>query len=115
MARGGVFSGLSFSSLGLATVCLAIVCSTIVSSTTSARAQLTLDVTKITCREFLIGRVIPTDTIAIWFSGYYNGKRNTTTLDLSAVKPNAEKVKDYCALNLDETVMNAVTAVFGIK
>lgn len=79
----------------------------------SAHAQVTVDITKITCRQFLDGRVIPTNSIALWFSGYYNGKAGNTLIDMGKIRPNAEKVKDYCALHEDETVMSAVAAAFG--
>jgi acid stress chaperone HdeB len=80
---------------------------------TPAPAQVTVDITKITCRQFLAGKVVPTKSIALWFSGYYNGKAGNTQIDLGQMRPNASKVEDYCALHQDETVKNAVTAVFG--
>lgn len=88
---------------------------TVLLSTTVAHAQVTIDVTKITCRQLLTGRMLPTNSMALWFSGYFNGKRGATMLDASAMKPNAKKVEDYCGFHQDETVMKAVEAVFGIK
>jgi len=82
---------------------------------TPAPAQVTVDITKITCRQFIAGKTVPTKSIALWFEGYYNGKAGNTQIDLSKMKTNADKVEDYCTLNQDETVMNAVTAVLGIK
>jgi hypothetical protein len=82
---------------------------------TIAHAQVTVDITKITCRQFLIGSQVPTKSIAIWFSGYYNGKRNATTLDFSALQPNADKLETYCGQHQDETLMKAVEDVFGVK
>lgn len=79
----------------------------------SAKAQVTIDITKISCRQFLIGRVIPTNSIALWFSGYYNGKAGNTLIDMGTIRPNAEKVKDYCRLHQDETVMKAVEAALS--
>ena len=83
--------------------------------TMTAHAQVTVDITKITCRQFLTGRVVSTKSIAIWFSGYYNGKRGATMIDMGTIRPNAEKVRDYCALNQDETVMKAVEAALATK
>ena len=82
---------------------------------TTARAQVTLDITKLTCRQYLIGNIAPTKIIAVWFSGYYNGKRNATMIDMSAVEPNADKMTLYCGLHQDEFLMKAVEDVFGIK
>jgi len=81
----------------------------------AAHAQVTIDVTKITCRQLLTGRILPTNSMALWFGGYYNGKRETTVIDVGAVKTNAKKVQDYCGAHQDETVMTAVETLFGIK
>jgi hypothetical protein len=83
---------------------------------TAANAQLTLDITKVTCRQYLIGAFeIPTRSMTLWFSGYYHGKRNATTVDIGSIEPNASKLEDYCGGHQDETVMKAIEAVFGVK
>ena len=84
-------------------------------STIVAPAQVTIDVAKITCRQLLTGRMLSTDKMTLWFGVYFNGKRGATIIDVSAVKTNAKKVQDYCGLHQDETVMNAVETLFGIK
>jgi acid stress chaperone HdeB len=94
---------------------LAVSLAAFVFSVTAAGAQVTIDITKITCREFLIGRIVSTQSMALWFSGYYSAKRGVTMIDASAIKPNAEKVQDYCGLHQDETVMRAVEVLFGVK
>ena len=81
----------------------------------AAHAQVTIDVTKITCKEFIIGRIVPTKSMALWFSGYYNGKRGTTTVDTTAFQTNVDKITDYCALHQDVTVMAAIETVLGVK
>ncbi len=81
---------------------------------TAAPAQVTIDVAQITCRQFLLDKVAPTKSIALWLSGYYNGKRGNTVIDAGAMERNADKVQDYCRLNLDITVMQAVEKVFGV-
>lgn len=82
---------------------------------TMVHAQVSIDVMKITCRQFLTGRMLPTKSMALWFSGYYSGKRGATIINAGDVKPNADKVEDYCGLHQDETVMNAVERIFDIK
>lgn len=81
----------------------------------TAHAQVTIDITKITCQDFSTSRILPVTSMALWFSGYYNGKRGATVIDASAVQRNAEKVEAYCRVSPGETVMNAVEKVFGIK
>ena len=80
-----------------------------------ARAQVTVDVAKITCRQLFFDKTISPNekSLAIWLSGYYNAKRNNTVLDLGALAKNVDKVEDYCRLNQDITVMDAVTKALG--
>jgi hypothetical protein len=80
-----------------------------------ANAQLTLDITKVTCRQYLTGGLIPTRSMTLWLSGYYDGKRNATTVDIGSVEPNASKLEDYCGGHQDEMVMKAIETVFGVK
>jgi len=85
--------------------------------TPAAQAQMSLDVAKITCRQALFDKFISTKTklLALWLSGYYNGKRGNTTIDINAIEANQDKVEDYCRLNQDITVMEAVEKVLGPK
>ena len=51
------------------------------------RAQTTADVTKITCRQFLLGHVGgSTRPVANWLNGYYNGKRGNTVIEVFHAK-----------------------------
>lgn len=80
-----------------------------------ARAQVTVDVSKITCEQYILFRVADPHDIAMWLSGYYNAKRNNTVLDTQEFRDHAQKVMDYCQLNLKTTVMDAAEKVLGIK
>jgi acid stress chaperone HdeB len=73
-------------------------------------AQTTIDVAKITCEQLVLMKVADPDHIAIWLSGYYNGKRNTTTVDVEQLKDTATKVRSYCLYNKG-TVMEAVESL----
>jgi acid stress chaperone HdeB len=81
----------------------------------AANAQLTLDITKVTCRQYLIGNLIPTRSMTLWLSGYFHGKRDAKTVDVGSIEPNASKLEGYCGGHQDETVMKAIEAVFGVK
>src|ERR1700726_1606524 len=48
----------------------------------TSQAQVTVDVAKITCRQFLLDAVAPTKTVAVWLSGYYHGKHGGTVVDI---------------------------------
>ncbi len=76
---------------------------------TFAQAQTTIDVAKISCDQFVLMTVADPDYIAIWLSGYYNGKRNNTTVDVQQLKDYAQKVKSYCLYQgKGETLMEVV-------
>ena len=79
-----------------------------------AQAQVSVDVSKITCEQVLMEKLAWTEKeIVLWFSGYYNGKRNNTIVEPEAVKKNEEKLNHYCYEHRDTTVMDAVKNVLG--
>jgi acid stress chaperone HdeB len=78
-----------------------------------ARAQVTIDVSKVTCDQYTSHKITNPQKIAIWLSGYYHGKRGDTTLETQALIANAKKVRDYCFRNPQTLVMNAVEKVLG--
>ena len=80
-----------------------------------ARAQVTLDVAKITCEQFIGYKVTNPQNIAIWLSGYHNGKRDNTVLDTQGVIANAKKLRDYCFRNPQALVMRAAETLMGAE
>ena len=80
----------------------------------AAQAQVQVDVSKITCEQYLLFKVADPQTIAIWLSGYYHGKSGIAVLDTQRFKDNADKLKSYCYSNLKMPVMQAVEAVFDV-
>ena len=81
----------------------------------TAQAQMTLDVSKITCDQFVGYKITNPRNIALWLSGYYNGKRGNTIIDTQELEENSQKLQDYCRLNPKMPVMQAVEAVFGLR
>jgi acid stress chaperone HdeB len=80
----------------------------------TTQAQVTVDVSKITCEQVLMEKLAWTEReVVLWLSGYYNGKRNTTIVEPEAVKKNEEKLNRYCYEHRDTTVMDAVKNVLG--
>jgi acid stress chaperone HdeB len=78
------------------------------------QAQVTVDVSKITCEQVLMEKLAWTEReVVLWLSGYYHGKRDSTTVEPEAVKNNEEKVNHYCYEHRDMTVMDAVKNVLG--
>jgi acid stress chaperone HdeB len=78
----------------------------------AAHAQLSIDVSKITCDQMRSKMANPV-AVALWLNGYYAGKRNDTTIDVAALDRNAEKVSEYCASNPNVTLMKAIETTVG--
>jgi acid stress chaperone HdeB len=80
------------------------------------QAQVTVDVTKITCEQVLLEKLAWTERdIMLWLSGYYNGKRNNTIIEPETIKKDEEKVNSYCYQHRETTVMDAVKNVLGFE
>jgi hypothetical protein len=78
-------------------------------------AQETIDVAKITCSQILREQLpSPTHDIVLWLSGYYNGKRNSTIINLQTINDDEEKVRFYCYSNPDTPVLDAIKNVLGL-
>jgi acid stress chaperone HdeB len=78
-------------------------------------AQERVDVAKITCQQILKEELAsPTHDIVLWLSGYYNGKRNSTIINLRTINDDEEKVRLYCYKNPDTTVLDAIKNVLGL-
>jgi acid stress chaperone HdeB len=80
-------------------------------SASRAQAQVTIDVSKITCRQFILYEVTKPEYIAIWIHGYYSGKHDSTLVEVQQLKANADRVEKYCREHLDETVMRAAATL----
>ena len=80
-----------------------------------ARAQVTLDVSKVTCDQYVGYKITDPHNIAIWLSGYYNGKRGNTVVDTQAFNANTKKLQDFCLRNPATPVMQATETLFGVK
>jgi acid stress chaperone HdeB len=79
----------------------------------TAQAQVTLDVSKITCDQFVGYKVTNPQNIAIWLNGYYSGKRGSTIVDTQGLAGNARELQNYCIRNPQVPVMQAVDTLFG--
>jgi acid stress chaperone HdeB len=87
---------------------------TIALAASGAMAQATIDVTKISCSQFLFDKIAPSKSVAVWLSGYYNGLQHNTVIDLDRMDQNIDKVEDFCRLHLDTTVMDATKSALGL-
>ena len=98
-------------------VCLALVAVFALAASRSIHAQVTVDVTKVNCDQFVHHKISEPRLIAAWLSGYYNAKRNNRVIDLQALEENMSKVTNYCSdeKNFKVPVMKPVEQVLGKK
>ena len=81
--------------------------------TSVTQAQVTLDVSKLTCGQMLSYKMTTSEKIATWLSGFHNGKDGNTSLDTHGLIANARKLRTYCVRNHQTLVMEAVETVLG--
>ena len=96
--------------------CAPIVAGLVFSSIfTPAFGQVVVDVSKITCDQYVHSKIAAPSLIAAWLSGYYNAKRNNKIIDLESLEDNVSKVKNYCydEKNFKVPIMKAVEPVLG--
>ena len=77
----------------------------------SVQAQVTIDITKITCNEFLAGQLTDSRSLAIWLSGYVNGTRGKTLIDPLSVGEN--NLIDYSVSHTNALVLDAARNLVG--
>ena len=88
--------------------CLAILGSILPSL---AHGQVGIDMTSVTCAQYL---AMPPDRARVfsaWMSGWANQKAGRTTVYLDAFNKNIETVKQYCAASPNESVMTLLQRV----
>jgi hypothetical protein len=82
----------------------------------TARAQVTLDVSKITCHQFLRGEVgASIRSVSNWLSGYYNGKRGNTVIETGSMRKNERELERYCRKNPETNIMDAAKQAPGLE
>jgi acid stress chaperone HdeB len=92
-----------------------LVFSSIVFAPALTQGQVIVDVSKITCDQYVHSKITTPNLIAAWLSGYYNAKRNNKVIDLETLEDNVSKVKNYCydEKNFKVPIMKAVETVLG--
>jgi hypothetical protein len=80
----------------------------------TAQAQGTVDMSKYTCEKLLQGSGNSIEA-AIWLSGYFNGLRKNTKLDLDQFRKNAEVIVAECKDNPKKAVMETIKTTASRK
>jgi hypothetical protein len=111
-----------------------LVLSSIVFATVSTQAQVSIDVSKIICDQYVHDKIPTPDfvsfsavgsrearsmlsrwLIAAWLSGYSHNKRNNLIIDLESFEENVNKLTNYCydEKNFKVLIMEAIVRVLG--
>ena len=73
------------------------------------RAQVTVDVVKITCEQLSMEELPFTSRdVILWLSGYYHREHDNTVIEPGAIKRDANNLNRYCYQHGEMTVMDAV-------
>lgn len=80
-----------------------------------AHAQVTIDISKVTCEQFWLRKIANPEKVALWLSGYYNGKKGNTIVDPQKFDSATREITEYCRQNFNITLMQAAEAVMGEK
>ena len=85
----------------------------LLTESSSTPAQVAIDVSKITCDEFLKYKIADPKLIGAWISGYDHGIHGNQILDQQKELQTANKVEEYCFKHPDALVMNAVASILA--
>jgi hypothetical protein len=70
-----------------------------------AHAQVSIDMSRVTCAQYLAMSPAQSADFSAWMSGWFNQKNGYVFVDLNAYARNVANVKSWCALNSTQTVM----------
>jgi hypothetical protein len=71
----------------------------------AARAQVSVDMDRVTCADYLALSAADSAVFSAWMSGWFNQKTGYVFVDLNAYVRNVANVKAWCASNPTQTVM----------
>ena len=74
----------------------------------SSEAQISLDMNRITCRDWLGYSSENQNFVRFWMSGYYNAAGNSNVLDYDRLQKNSAKVTAYCKGHRSQTLPTAI-------
>jgi acid stress chaperone HdeB len=78
-----------------------------------AKAQVVLEMSALTCMNYLEAPPDRQELIAAWMSGYFNAARNMPTVDFGRFATNKKLVEKYCRAHRKTNLMRAIqTAAF---
>jgi acid stress chaperone HdeB len=80
----------------------------------SASANATvIDLSTLTCKQFIEGSKDDIGTILTWLDGWYKGDSDEAIIDTDVFVANAKKFGTYCAANPNISIVNAAEQILG--
>ena len=76
-----------------------------------ADAQVMIDMTRVTCADYLAMPPRNSHVFSAWMSGWFNQKKGYVWVDLGEFDRNIAAVQSYCASHPTEPVMSVVPRV----
>jgi len=70
-----------------------------------ASAQVTIDMSEVTCKQFVEFDVDTKAFVGNWLRGYLSATKNLSTIDSRYVQRNTQKVLAYCKKKPNESLM----------
>jgi len=80
---------------------------------TAGRAQVTVNMSRVTCADYLAMTPEQSDVFGAWVGGYFNQKTGYTWIDLDAQRRNVANLKAWCATYPAEFVMTGLARAAG--
>ena len=93
---------------------IAIMATAFLLAASPAHAQ-KIDLTKMTCKQFLESSSEQITAIITWLSGYYADEDDPAIVDFDKIKEAREKVSDYCRKKPNDEFMDAADDVMEKK
>ncbi|MGM4919512.1 HdeA/HdeB family chaperone [Tardiphaga sp. 813_E8_N1_3] len=76
--------------------------------TSVAQAQVSLDMARVSCAQYLALSASDSAVFSAWMSGWFNQKSGYVYVDLDAYARNVANLKSWCASNPTQTVMSGL-------
>ncbi|MET0707190.1 MAG: HdeA/HdeB family chaperone [Tardiphaga sp.] len=92
---------------------LSVLLFTAVMLPSAARAQLIIDMNRLTCAQFLAMSPQQARIYSAWISGWFNQKTGYVWVDLNAYERNFTNVRQWCATSPGQTVMEGLKRSTG--
>ena len=79
----------------------------------TSQAQIAVDMSRLTCGQYLAMPPDQSRIYAAWMSGWFNQKMGYTYINLEAYQRNVANVKAWCSSNPGELVMTGLQRATG--